>query len=101
MRRPGNRISGARDDRMRMEALRKEIDGMDRAIVRLLVRRARKAVTIGREKRKRGLPVVDPAREAEVLDRVCKLNAGPISGAGMKAIYRTIVKECARLQARQ
>ena len=85
---------------MRMEALRKEIDGIDRDIVRLLTRRARKAVTIGREKRKRELPVIDATREAQVLARVCNLNAGPISGAGLKAIYRTIVKECARLQAR-
>ena len=86
---------------MRVETLRREIDGIDRAIVRLLSRRARKAVTIGLEKRRRGLPVVDPAREAQVLARVRKLNAGPLSDAGIRAIYRTIVKQCARMQARR
>jgi chorismate mutase len=83
---------------MGLQQLRKAIDRVDARIVALLNRRARYALRIGREKRTRGDPVVDPAREHAVLRRVIRMNAGPLSPSALKGIYRTIVEACARIQ---
>ncbi len=50
--------------------LREEIDLIDREIVRLLAERLRRALDIGREKTRRGLPVLAQDREEAVLDGV-------------------------------
>jgi prephenate dehydrogenase len=53
--------------------VRGEIEAVDREIVMLIARRADLAREAGRVKRAAGLPVVDPAREHEVLERVHEL----------------------------
>lgn len=83
---------------MTLDALRRRIDAIDDEIVRLLNERARVAVEIGREKRAQGLPVVDAAREDEVLGGARRRNNGPMSEAAMEALYRLVVRECSRLQ---
>jgi chorismate mutase len=83
---------------MTLDALRQSIDRIDDDIVRLLNERARVAVEIGREKRAQGVPVVDAAREDEVLGRARRRNQGPMSQAAMESLYRSIVRECSRLQ---
>jgi chorismate mutase / prephenate dehydratase len=84
---------------MSLEDLRREIDRVDAELVRLLNERARQAVGIGREKQRRGAPVLDPAREAAVLERVRELNRGPLSDAALSAIYRKILEACAGIQS--
>ena len=81
-----------------LETLRKRIDEIDADVVRILNERARTAVEIGREKKRRGMPVVDAAREDEVLDRVRKLNGGPLGDADIQAIYRSVLEASARIQ---
>jgi len=83
---------------MSLDALRKRIDELDAELVGLLNERASVAVAIGREKRSQGAAVVDAAREEHVFDRIRRLNRGPIGGAALESLYRTIVRECARLQ---
>jgi chorismate mutase-like protein len=84
---------------MSLEDLREQIDRLDEELLRLLNERARQAVRIGREKQKRGAPVLDPVREDAVLERVRKLNGGPLSDAAVKAIYRGILAACAGIQS--
>ena len=55
-----------------IDRLRREIDGIDREILRLLERRISIAEKIGRIKREYGLPIEDREREAEILDRAGK-----------------------------
>jgi chorismate mutase-like protein len=55
--------------RLRLETLRREIAAADDELVRLLARRLELAVEIGAIKSRLGLPVLDPAREAEVVRR--------------------------------
>ena len=50
--------------------LRREIDGVDSELVRLYLRRMETAAEIGAYKRQNGLPVYDPQREAQLLERV-------------------------------
>lgn len=55
---------------MSIEALRKEIDSTDEALLTLFKKRMELSGQIGEEKQAQGLPVWDPAREREKLQQV-------------------------------
>ena len=86
---------------MSLEALRKRIDAIDRELVELLCRRAETAVQIGAEKRRQQATIHDPTREDEVLAQAVHCNRGPLSADAVRAIFRDIMDECARLQEEQ
>jgi chorismate mutase len=83
---------------MSIEILRREIDRLDAKIVRALNRRAAAAVKIGRQKRKKRLPVRDPGREDAVMKRVLKCSKGPLDGAQVKKIYKQIIAACVKVE---
>ena len=56
-----------------LDALRAEIESVDAAIVALVGRRQALAREIGEHKRRLGMPVLDPPREAAVVRRVAEL----------------------------
>jgi chorismate mutase/prephenate dehydrogenase len=56
-------------DERRLESLREEIARADDELVELLARRLALAREIGEIKSRLGIPVLDPAREAEVVRR--------------------------------
>ena len=58
---------------MNLQELREEINGIDREIVDLYRRRLETAEAIGAWKRENGVPVYDPGRERELLDRVAEM----------------------------
>jgi chorismate mutase / prephenate dehydratase len=58
---------------------RKAIDQLDAQIVRLLNERTQHVLAIGEIKLKAGEEIYAPHRERAVLERVCKLNRGPIT----------------------
>jgi chorismate mutase/prephenate dehydratase len=76
---------------MGLDELRQKIDRLDEQIVALLNQRADAAREIGRIKCGDGTPVYSPAREKEVLDRVRRLNAGPLPDACLTAIWREVM----------
>jgi chorismate mutase len=57
----------------RLEQLRQEIASTDQELVRAIAHRLRLAREIGQVKEALGLPVMDPAREAEVVRRAAEL----------------------------
>nr|PZN91387.1 MAG: hypothetical protein DIU52_04050 [bacterium] len=59
----------AMTDAERLEQLRRAIAALDAELVELLARRLELAAEIGLIKQRLGLPVLDPAREAEVVRR--------------------------------
>ncbi len=81
-----------------LKALRSTIDDVDRRLVQLLNERARLAQQIGELKQAEGAPVYRPEREAEVLRRVAAGNAGPLSDAGLLAIFREVISACRSLE---
>lgn len=83
-----------------LSRLRRQIDRIDRDLLRLLNRRAAAALKIGRLKRRQGLPVYDGRREQEVLLRLTSRNAGPLPAASVRAIFREILRRNRGLQAR-
>ena len=70
---------------------RKAIDKLDRQIVRLLNERTRHVLGIGEMKLKAGEEIYAPHRERAVLQRLCRLNPGPITNDQLRAIYREIM----------
>jgi chorismate mutase/prephenate dehydratase len=77
---------------------RKAIDKLDEQLVRLLNERTRHVLAIGEIKRKAGDEIYAPHRERAVLDRVCQLNPGPITGEQLRAIYREIMSSALALE---
>jgi chorismate mutase len=83
---------------MGLNELRCEIDALDERLVQLLNERARIALRIGLEKAKDGVPVQDPDRERNVIQRVCSMNSGPISDTSLADVYHGIMDACTEVQ---
>lgn len=77
---------------------RKAIDEIDAEIVRLLNERTRHVMEIGALKLKAGKEIYSPHRERHVINRICKLNKGPITNEALKAIYREIMSSALALE---
>jgi chorismate mutase len=81
-----------------IESLREEIDRLDRVLVKLLNQRATYALEIGRMKEQAGLPIYQPAREADVLANVGAANAGPLDPGAITRLFERIIDEARRLE---
>ena len=81
-----------------LDELRLKIDLIDDKLVRLLNKRAESAYMIGRKKAYAGIPVHDPKREKKVLQRVGKMNKGPLSAKAINGIYRKVISACLEVQ---
>ena len=77
---------------------RKAIDQLDAHIVKLLNERTRHVLEIGAMKLKSGDEIYAPHRELAVLQRICKLNGGPITQESLRAIYREIMSSALSLE---
>ena len=83
---------------MHISEHRKAIDKLDAQIVRLLNDRTRHVLEIGRMKLDAGEEIYAPHRELAVLQRICKLNPGPITQESLRAIYREIMSSALSLE---
>ena len=81
-----------------IDGLRQQIDRLDRQLVALLNERASCALAIGHEKEQAGLPIYQPAREAEVLANVRAANEGPLDNQAMTRLFERIIDEARRLE---
>jgi len=81
-----------------LDDLRKKIDALDDALVRLLNARAACALEIGRVKKQIGLAIYQPAREAEVLGHVQEINPGPLDDGAVRRLFERIIDEARRLE---
>jgi chorismate mutase len=82
----------------RLDTLRVRIDELDEQLVKLLSVRAECALEIGREKKAAGLDVYQPAREAEVLAHVQRLNSGPLDNGAIRRLFERVIDEARRLE---
>ena len=78
--------------------LRNEIDGIDAELIELLNLRYRAVEAIGEYKRERHLPVYDPSRQRKLMERLQKLNNGPMTPEILNAVYREIMSGSHRLE---
>jgi len=86
---------------MILDDLRRQIDGLDDELVRLLNERASCALEIGRVRKSMGLPMYQPEREAEVLRRVRAASAaggGPLGPEAIARLFERIIDEARGLE---
>jgi chorismate mutase / prephenate dehydratase len=69
---------------------RGRIDDIDRQLLGLLNQRAALALEVGQAKRETGAPVFVPEREHAILERLLRLNGGPLPAEAVRAIWREI-----------
>jgi chorismate mutase/prephenate dehydratase len=82
-----------------LPALREQIDAVDRELLALLNRRAGLALQVGEIKKHEGSPVFRPEREAQVIDGLKALNAGPLKSESVAPIWREIMSACRALES--
>src|SRR6266550_7690516 len=85
---------------MSIEDWRARINELDRELLRLLNERARIALKVGESKREAGVSLCDHTREREVIERMCRANQGPLDDRAIVELYRAIIHESRRIQAR-
>ena len=83
-----------------LEQLRNEIDAIDTELLALLNQRAALCVEVGRRKMKESRRVFAPEREKRILQRLEKLNPGPLRRDMVRPIYREIISACRSLEQR-
>src|SRR2546422_6471885 len=85
---------------MTIEDWRREINALDRELLRLLNQRARVALKIGESKTASGVHLCDHTREREVIERMCEANEGPLDDRAIVELFRAIIHESRRIQTR-
>lgn len=83
---------------MSLDELRKQIDGLDEQIVRLLNERIRVVQAIGESKKESGGEIYVPSRERAVFEKIERLNEGPLPQSSAHAIYREIMSAALALE---
>jgi len=78
-------------DNAALEELRRKIDVLDDQIVPLLNARAQIVVEIGKLKQQSGVPIYAPDREKAVLEKVRRINKGPLADRCLEAVYREVM----------
>ena len=78
-----------------LKSIRKQIDALDRRLLKLLSSRARLAQRIGRLKQG---PAYRPEREAQVVRGILSENRGPLPAAALARLYTEIMSACRALE---
>ena len=79
------------ETRARVAELRERVDEVDRELIRALNERARIVQEITAIKGEAGVPVFDPKREEEILQKVTEINDGPIYDSSMRDIFELVL----------
>ena len=74
-----------------VNALREEINAIDRELVALVNRRIDTVARLKRHKDEHGIAFVDPDREAQILADRVRGNEGPLSEDGLRAFYAELL----------
>ena len=85
----------------RLNAIRHEIDLVDRQLLELLNQRASLSLEVGRIKADTQGAIFRPQREREVLDRLSALNRGPLPDSHLRSLWREIMSSSRALQRPQ
>lgn len=74
-----------------LDPLRVRIDALDEKIIELLNERAKIVVEVGKIKQQNKSPIYAPDREKAILERIRKLNKGPLPDRCLDAVYRELM----------
>lgn len=81
-----------------LDSLKKDTKKIDLEIIELVNERAECVVQVGEFKRQFDAPIYAPHRESAVLQKIKKLNRGPLSHRTLEAIYRELMSGSFRLE---
>lgn len=81
-----------------LDALRSEIDRLDKLILKLLNERAAVAGQIGDIKKQMTMAIYEPKREEQVFRNVLDNNQGPLSENAVRRLFERIIDEMRLLQ---
>ncbi len=80
---------GAKDSETGLQDLRRQIDEINDEMVKLFRQRMDVSAQIAGCKREHGLPISDPAREQEILDRISAQAGGELAGYARR-VFKTL-----------
>jgi chorismate mutase len=86
------------DPRIQLTHLRKQIDSIDRKLLKLFNDRAKVAKKIGAVKRDHSMSIIEPAREQQVVANMITANKGPLPNDSIERIYLGIMIEMRNIQ---
>jgi 3-deoxy-7-phosphoheptulonate synthase/chorismate mutase len=72
--------------------LRRSIDGVNVKILRLLERRGELVLEIARLKRRRGIALRDPTREADMLEKLVRHSRGLYDRREVESVFRRVLE---------
>lgn len=74
------------------------IDEIDLELVRLFNERTTCAIEIGHIKKRLGLEIYSPSREAQVITNVTGANHGPLDHDAIKRLFERVIDEARRIE---
>jgi chorismate mutase/prephenate dehydratase len=77
-----------------LDTLRTEIDDVDKSLIQLLNRRASIVKQINEVKKISNFPRFDPAREKKIIEKLQKINKGPLSNQDIETVMGAVFKVC-------
>ena len=81
-----------------LDALRVQIDEVDRALLEQLNRRANLVLEVGRVKESSGASVYEEAREQRIVKGLVDINPGPFPDVGLGPVFREIISATRSLE---
>ncbi|MFQ5464573.1 MAG: prephenate dehydratase [Thermodesulfobacteriota bacterium] len=81
-----------------LKKLREEIDAIDLEILRLLNKRAKVVIDVGRAKTRGKQEYYVPERELEIYRRLTQKNTGPFPSGAVKNVFREVISACLALE---
>lgn len=81
-----------------MDDWRCRIDEIDQQLVRLFNERTQCAIEIGHIKKRLGLEIYSPTREAQVIANVTNANHGPLDGEAIRRLFERVIDEARRIE---
>jgi chorismate mutase len=93
-------MSGQINDQAKneMSSWRVRIDEIDLQLVKLFNERTQCAIEIGHIKKRHGLEIYSPSREAEVIGNVTGANTGPLDAEAIRRLFERVIDEARRIE---
>lgn len=77
---------------------RVRIDEIDLQLVKLFNERTQCAIEIGHVKKRLGLEIYSPSREAQVIANVTGANTGPLDAEAIRRLFERVIDEARRIE---
>ncbi len=91
-------MSEERSDEKDIVYWRDRIDEIDLRLVELFNERTQCAIEIGHIKKRLGLEIYSPSREAQVIANVTGANFGPLDAEAIRRLFERVIDEARRIE---